>query len=196
MGTVSIREVTLGLCVRSATVECTLTWLTPHQARWQNMNVFSEGETYRKEGEFKIRGRETDRVNGRGLGLPACTIVSLSVRLSVFLSFCYLQERRRRLLPSSFPCPGSRPPRGARASFPLPIPTRRQRRTAPPRCGLLISSRRFARWMLVDALVPRGAAAAAGDQAGERDMWRGAAVIGCIMAIDRVQVPPPMSSIR
>ena len=153
------------MCVRSATVECTLTWLTPHQARWQNMNVFSEGETYRKEGEFKIRGRETDRVNGRGLGLPwsarlyDCQFVRPSVSLSVIL----LLARAAAAATPSFFLPMSRVPTTAgRASFPLPIPTRRQRRTAPPRCGLLISSRRFARWMLVDASVTRGAAAAAG----------------------------------
>ena len=140
MGTVSIREVTLGLCVRSATVECTLTWLTPHQARWQNMNVFSEGETYRKEGEFKIRGRETDRVNGRGLGLPwsarlyDCQFVRPSVSLSVIL----LLARAAAAATPSFFLPMSRVPTTAgRAGV---LPTSHPNKTAAANCPAALRS--------------------------------------------------------
>ena len=69
-----------------------------------------------------------------GLGLPLCPIVSLSV----FLSFVYL-----RVTPSSF-LPSQVPPDQPRVSFPLPFHPKQASQL--PRCGLLISSRRFTRW--------------------------------------------------
>ena len=115
--------------------------------------------------------------------LSDCQFVRPSVRPSVCLSvilLTYLQERRLPLLPSFLPnrgCPSHPKQDGSEVKV--------------PRCGLLISSRRFAlRWMHQSH---------GGDGERERERERGtcgAAVIGFIMAIDQPSDLLTMSSIK
>ena len=107
-----------------------------------------------------------------GLGLPLCPIVSLSV----FLSFVYLRVTPSSFLPKSPPTNRRRP-----SHFPCFHP---KQASQLPRCGLLISSRRFTRWPMRGRWLELGCLDASGGR-----VTCGADVIGFIMVMSAS--PPP-----